>query len=141
MILVQIWCITLSNQLWKSRFSPTLRPKTNSFFTPLKEIIIQKSSFILTLKLDCFCIRNENFYCICKGFHEKLDCLTLVSLRSFFVKNNFVSLSLSQFADFVCKLRVGFHRLFYFRAVLTYFALYYIIEADRKSTRLNSSHA
>ena len=25
--------------------------------------------------------------------------------------------------------RVGFHRLFYFRAVLTYFALYYIIEA------------
>ncbi|MBQ4317142.1 MAG: hypothetical protein IJC20_02730 [Clostridia bacterium] len=46
------------------------------------------------------------FYCIFKGFHKKLDYLTIVSLRSFFVKNNFVSLSLFQFADFVCKLRL-----------------------------------
>ena len=44
-------------------------------------------------------------YCNFKGFHEKLDYLTFVSRRSFFVKNNFVSLSLSQFADKVCKLK------------------------------------
>jgi len=74
----------------------------------LKEITIQKSSFILTLKLDCFYIRNKNQYSIFKGFHEKLDYLTLVSLRSFFVKNNFVSLSLFQFADKVYKLKGSF---------------------------------
>ena len=44
-------------------------------------------------------------YCNFKGFHEKLDYLTFVSRRSFFVKNNFVCLSLLQFADFVCKLK------------------------------------
>ncbi len=44
-------------------------------------------------------------YCIFKGFHEKLDCLTIVSLRSFFAKTTLISLSLIQFADFVCKLR------------------------------------
>ena len=43
-------------------------------------------------------------YCNFKGFHEKLDYLTFVSRRSFFVKNNFVCLSLPQFADKVCKL-------------------------------------
>jgi len=58
-------------------------------------------------------IKNLNFYCIFKGFHKKLDYLTIVSLRSFFVKNNFVSLSLFQFADFVCKLkRVAWATLF-----------------------------
>ena len=57
------------------------------------------------MKLDCIYIRNMKFYCIFKGFHKKLDYLTIVSLRSFFVKNNFVSLSLFQFADFVCKLK------------------------------------
>ena len=37
------------------------------------------------------------FYCIFKGFHEKLDYLTIVSLRSLFVKNSLISLSLFQF--------------------------------------------
>ena len=39
-------------------------------------------------------IRYLITYCIFKGFHKKLDYLTIVSIRSFFVKNNFVSLSL-----------------------------------------------
>ena len=46
------------------------------------------------------------FYCIFKGFHEKLDYLTIVSLRSLFVKNSLISLSLFQFVDFVYKLSV-----------------------------------
>ena len=46
------------------------------------------------MRLDYIYIRNLNFYCIFKGFHKKLDYLTVVSLRSFFAKNNFVSLSL-----------------------------------------------
>jgi hypothetical protein len=33
-----------------------------------------------------------------------LDYLTFVSLRSHFVETNLISLGLSQFADFVCKL-------------------------------------
>jgi hypothetical protein len=33
-----------------------------------------------------------------------LDYLTFVSLRSHFVKTNLISLTLFQFADFVCKL-------------------------------------
>jgi hypothetical protein len=44
------------------------------------------------------------FYCIFKDFHEMLDYLTFVSLRSHFVKTNLISLTLFQFADFVCKL-------------------------------------
>ena len=37
-----------------------------------------------------------------------LDYLTFVSLRSHFVKTNLISLTLFQFADFVCKLRERF---------------------------------
>ena len=37
-----------------------------------------------------------------------LDYLTFVSLRSHFAETNLISLSLSQFADFVCKLKSHF---------------------------------
>ena len=58
-------------------------------------------------------------YCNFKGFHEKLDYLTFVSRRSFFVKNNFVCLSLLQFADFVCKLNfLQKEKAFYYNLIL-----------------------
>lgn len=34
------------------------------------------------------------FYCIFKDYHEEFDCSILVRRRSFFAKNNFVSLGL-----------------------------------------------
>ena len=49
-------------------------------------------------------IRNENFYCIFKDFDKKLNCRTIVRRRSFFIKNNFVSLSPVYFSDFVSKI-------------------------------------
>ena len=43
-----------------------------------------------------------------------LDYLTFVSLRSHFAETNLISLSLSQFADFVCKLKLRFNPQFFF---------------------------
>ena len=50
-----------------------------------------------------FFYKEFYFHCIFKDFYENLDYLTLVSLRSFFIKNNLVSLGLRLFADFVRK--------------------------------------
>ena len=83
----------------------SLRVKTNSFFTPLKENNSRKrqASFY---REACFAFYKEfGFYCIFKGFEEKLDYLTIVSLRSLFSKNNFVFLPLVQSVDFVYRLK------------------------------------
>ena len=86
-----------------SRIAP-FRPKTNSFFTPLKEKAMQKSSFISALRLDCFCIRNKYFYCIFKGFHEILRLLYFCTATLEF-REKYPHFSHSvQCADFVCKL-------------------------------------
>ena len=65
-------------------------------------------------KVHFIFIRNIDFYCIFKDFHEMLDYLTFVSLRSHFVETNLISLTLFQFADFVCKIKEPLLRLFYF---------------------------
>ena len=70
------------------------------------ERIKRRESVLLTKpKVHFIFIRNIDFLLYFKDFHEMLDYLTFVSLRSHFAETNLISLSLFQFADFVCKLR------------------------------------
>ena len=79
-------------------------------------------------KVHFIFIRNIDFLLYFKDFHEMLDYLTFVSLRSHFVETNLIFLSLSQFADFVCKLKLRFNPQFFFLFMI------FLSAVDRKRT-------
>jgi len=67
--------LTLQHKNTAQGNSCAVRAKTNGLFAPLKEIIKQELSFILSSKLNFYYIRNMDFHCIFKGFDEKLRLL------------------------------------------------------------------
>ena len=80
------------------------RAKTNSFFTPLKEKENKKQALFRKKNEACFVYNESISIAFSRAFAKNFDCRTYVRRRSFFTKNNFVSLALYQLEDFVFKL-------------------------------------
>ena len=73
--------------------------------------------------------RNYDFIWNFNDFGEKLDCRSILRRRLLFTENNFVCLSLSQIADFVCNLKPHLHGAVFVLLYLTVFVSLYLTQA------------